>query len=176
MGNKLHLSQQNAPVSPNAEDLSLILGSMARGRSFSTTINPKMGELSTPSSSLPQSATTNGPQRMASSVGSATDTSGVVRRKKSMPPHLPRDKDTSTAEEFFIEVIIQRHARRLLQDKKLEALGYMSAALDFHLVRVRFRRVVFDPLSYHSLLVPCRSVGWRVRRIAPHASKTSLQL
>ncbi|KAJ6633723.1 Guanine nucleotide exchange factor subunit Rich, partial [Pseudolycoriella hygida] len=39
------------------------------------------------------------------------------------------------AEEFFIEVIIQRHARRLLQEKKLEALGYMSAALDFHLVR-----------------------------------------
>lgn len=34
MGNKLHLSQQPAPVSPNAEDLSLILGLMARGRSF----------------------------------------------------------------------------------------------------------------------------------------------
>lgn len=29
---------------------------------------------------------------------------------------------------------MQRHARRLLQEKKLEALGYMSAALDFHLV------------------------------------------
>lgn len=43
-------------------------------------------------------------------------------------------RDTSTVEEFFIEVILQRHARRLLQEKKLEALGYMSAALDFHLV------------------------------------------
>lgn len=43
-------------------------------------------------------------------------------------------RDSTTAEEFFIEIIIQRHARRLLQDKKLEALGYMSAALDFHLV------------------------------------------
>lgn len=138
MGNKLHLTQQNAPVSPNAEDLSLILGSMARGRSFSTTINPKMGELTTPSSSLPQSMTVAGPPtKMASSVGSSSverDIPGVVRRKKSMPSQLPRDKDTSTAEEFFIEVIIQRHARRLLQDKKLEALGYMSAALDFHLV------------------------------------------
>lgn len=41
---------------------------------------------------------------------------------------------SSASEEFFIEIIIQRHARRLLQDKKLEALGYMSAALDFHLV------------------------------------------
>lgn len=135
MGNKLHLSQQNAPVSPNAEDLSLILGSMARGRSFSTTINPKMGELITPSSSLPQSSVSHNAQAWASSsAGSSADSSGVVRRKKSMPPQLQRDKDTSTAEEFFIEVIIQRHARRLLQDKKLEALGYMSAALDFHLV------------------------------------------
>lgn len=43
-------------------------------------------------------------------------------------------RDSSTVEEFFIEVILQRHARRLLQEKKLEALGYMSAALDFHLV------------------------------------------
>lgn len=43
-------------------------------------------------------------------------------------------RDSTTAEEFFIEIIIQRHARRLLQDKKLEALGYMSASLDFHLV------------------------------------------
>lgn len=134
MGNKLHLSQQNAPVSPNAEDLSLILGSMARGRSFSTTINPKMGELSTPSSSLPQSTAGNAPPKMPSPAGDSNDIPGVVRRKKSMPSQVTRDKDTSTAEEFFIEVIIQRHARRLLQDKKLEALGYMSAALDFHLV------------------------------------------
>lgn len=134
MGNKLHLSQQNAPVSPNAEDLSLILGSMARGRSFSTTINPKMGELTTPSSSLPQSMSNNHSAKMTPPAGPTMDIPGVVRRKKSMPPQMPRDKDTSTAEEFFIEVIIQRHARRLLQDKKLEALGYMSAALDFHLV------------------------------------------
>lgn len=136
MGNKLHLSQQNAPVSPNSEDLSLslILGSMARGRSFSTTINPKMGDLVSPSSSQPHSTAANPAAKISSSLGSAMDTPSVIRRKKSMPSQLPRDKDTSTAEEFFIEVIIQRHARRLLQDKKLEALGYMSAALDFHLV------------------------------------------
>lgn len=175
MGNKLHLSQQNAPVSPNAEDLSLILGSMARGRSFSTTINPKMGELTTPSSSLPQSMSTNPPIKMSSSVGSSMDTPGVVRRKKSMPSQLPRDKDTSTAEEFFIEVIIQRHARRLLQDKKLEALGYMSAALDFHLVRSVSRQFIGGQLLIFFHPFPHRSDGWLVRRIEPQESKISLR-
>jgi len=43
-------------------------------------------------------------------------------------------RESSSAEEFFIDVILQRHARRLLQEKKLEDLGYMSASLDFHLV------------------------------------------
>lgn len=154
MGNKLHLSQQNAPVSPNAEDLSLILGSMARGRSFSTTINPKMGELTTPSTSMPQSTTAN-----PLSVGNSNDIPGVVRRKKSMPSQITRDKDTSTAEEFFIEVIIQRHARRLLQDKKLEALGYMSAALDFHLVRPISHVIKFESDVIHFSHLSMQ-VGW----------------
>lgn len=43
-------------------------------------------------------------------------------------------RQISSAEEFFIDVILQRHARQLLQATKLQELGYMSAALDFHLV------------------------------------------
>lgn len=85
MGNKLHLSQQTAPVSPNPEDLSLILGSMARGRSFSTTINPKLNEIISP----PQLSTSL-KERTPSSAGSA-DGSSVVRRKKSVP-NMQRDK------------------------------------------------------------------------------------
>lgn len=126
MGNKLHLSQQAAPMSPNAEELSLILGSMARGRSFSTTVSPKVNEVSPPSATA--STTT---KERGTSVSSMEGS--VVRRKKSSTSQTPKEKD-ATAEEFFIEIIIQRHARRLLQDKKLEALGYMSASLDFHLV------------------------------------------
>lgn len=41
---KLGLSQQTPPVTPNAEDLSLILGNVQgpRVRSYSTTISPKI--------------------------------------------------------------------------------------------------------------------------------------
>ncbi|XP_037044247.1 guanine nucleotide exchange factor subunit Rich [Bradysia coprophila] len=122
MGNKLGLTQQASPVSPNAEDISLILGTMTRGRSFSTTTNPKPTDINP---SLGSKEKSPGPN---------VDTSTVVMRRKKSMPNTQREKDSSTAEEFFIEVIIQRHARRLLQEKKLEALGYMSAALDFHLV------------------------------------------
>lgn len=88
MGNKLHLSQQPAPVSPNAEDLSLILGSMARGRSFSTTVNPKINEIISPQSNQSQSSSNT--MGKAASVGSI-DASQVVRRKKSAP-HTAREK------------------------------------------------------------------------------------
>lgn len=88
MGNKLHLSQQPAPVSPNAEDLSLILGSMARGRSFSTTVKPKMNEIISPPSNQSQSSSHT--LSKAASVGSI-DASSVVRRKKSAP-HTAREK------------------------------------------------------------------------------------
>lgn len=42
--------------------------------------------------------------------------------------------NSSTAEEFFIDVILQRHARRLLCAHRLVDLGYFAAHLDFHLV------------------------------------------
>lgn len=45
-----------------------------------------------------------------------------------------RDTSNNTAEEFFIDVILQRHARRLLASHQLTALGYFAAHLDFHLV------------------------------------------
>lgn len=127
MGNKLGLSTQTPPtVTPNAEDLSLILGTMARGRSFSTTMNPK-GELSNPASS--------GTKEKSPGSIVVDTTAAVLRRKKSVPnTQKEKEKESSSAEEFFIDVILQRHARRLLQDKKLEDLGYMSASLDFHLV------------------------------------------
>lgn len=139
MGSKLNLTHQNAPVSPNAEDLNLLLGSMTRGRSFSTTTNPKPAEMN---------------QIISAAAKDKNPDSVTVQRRKKSVPNTQKEKfvqnhvasclhtyvlflnnrDSSTVEEFFIEVILQRHARRLLQEKKLEALGYMSAALDFHLV------------------------------------------
>lgn len=84
MGNKMHLTQPTAPVSPNADEINLILGSMSRGRSFSSTVQPKLGDLASP-------PTTSNPSReRGTSVGS-TEGPSVVRRKKSSP-QTPKDK------------------------------------------------------------------------------------
>ncbi|KAL1395671.1 hypothetical protein pipiens_011073 [Culex pipiens pipiens] len=128
-GNKFGMNAAGPPVSPNAEDLSLILGSsMTRGRSFSTTVNPKTVE------PVNNATIVNKEKNIifSNSTNSPVDTTLVQKRKKSVP-NTPKEKDSS-AEDFFIDVILQRHARRFLQMKKLEDLGRMSATLDFHLV------------------------------------------
>ncbi|XP_049876567.1 guanine nucleotide exchange factor subunit Rich isoform X2 [Pectinophora gossypiella] len=110
---------QSQIVSPNAEDLSVILGSMqlagARGRSFSTVAAP--GDAA-PAPPAPPSARAT----------------AAVKRKKSVPARNDRETYTGTAEEFFIDMMIQRHARLLLSTARLYALGKMACALDLHLV------------------------------------------
>lgn len=112
MGNKLHLSQQPAPVSPNAEDLSLILGSMARGRSFSTTVKPKMNEIISPPSNQSQSSSHSHSLGKAASVGSI-DASAVVRRKKSAP-HTAREKYVFALKTFSIEKKKKRFSHEII--------------------------------------------------------------
>ncbi|CAH0724275.1 unnamed protein product, partial [Brenthis ino] len=108
---------QSQTVSPNAEDLSVILGSMqlagGRGRSFSTTAAPRE-----PSPSAPR----------------RTAATAAVKRKKSVPARSDKDSYNGTAEEFFIDMMIQRHARLLLSTARLLALGRLAAALDLPLV------------------------------------------
>lgn len=43
-------------------------------------------------------------------------------------------KEEQSAEEFFIDVILQRHARKLLANGRLFELGTFAAQLDFHMV------------------------------------------
>ncbi|KAJ8717115.1 hypothetical protein PYW08_005514 [Mythimna loreyi] len=119
---------QSQTVSPNAEDLSVILGSMqlagGRGRSFSTTVSPR--EPSPPAHAPPPPAPPpHAPPARATAA---------VKRKKSVPARADRDSYNGTAEEFFIDMMIQRHARLLLSTARLYALGKMAAALDLHLV------------------------------------------
>lgn len=45
-----------------------------------------------------------------------------------------RDTYSGTAEDFFIDTMIQRHARLLLSTARLQSLGKMAASLDLHLV------------------------------------------
>lgn len=60
----------------------------------------------------------------------------VMRRKKSLPSVRTEKTESKegSAEEFFIDVILQRHARRLLSARRLADLGRFAARLDFHLV------------------------------------------
>lgn len=144
-GNKFGGLIASVPPAPNAEDLSLILGSsMARGRSFSTTIPyPKSNDGAATVVNKEKNIMFNNPaaaaaaaQQGSGTLNSVNDASGerqILRRKKSVP-NTQKECDASTAEEFFIDVVLQRHARRFLQLRKLEDLGYMSATLDFHLV------------------------------------------
>ncbi|KAK9744460.1 RIC1 [Popillia japonica] len=120
--NKLGMTQPTPPVSPNAEDISLVLGNVQRVRSYSTTMTPKL-----PESKLSTSA--------------PVVESPIVGRKKSVPltnvntqKSDNRESSNNTAEEFFIDVILQRHARRLLSSHRLTDLGFFAAHLDFHLV------------------------------------------
>lgn len=74
------------------------------------------------------------------------------------------DRDISgSAEEFFMDVILQRHARRLLSSRRLADLGRFAARLDFHLVawlaRERDRAArVDDPVA--SLQQLHADFGW----------------
>ncbi|XP_026321124.1 guanine nucleotide exchange factor subunit Rich isoform X2 [Hyposmocoma kahamanoa] len=114
---------QSQTVSPNAEDLSVILGNMqlagGRGRSFSTTVSPSEPAPPPPPAPAPQ------PPARATAA---------VKRKKSVPARSERDSYSGTAEEFFIDMMIQRHARHLLSTARLHSLGKMACALDLHLV------------------------------------------
>ncbi|OWR42310.1 hypothetical protein KGM_210461 [Danaus plexippus plexippus] len=118
---------QSQTVSPNAEDLSVILGSMqlagGRGRSFSTTVAPR--EPSPPASAS---------QPAARRSTAATPAPAAVKRKKSVPATSEKEAYTGTAEEFFIDMMIQRHARLLLSTARLVSLGRLAASLDLHLV------------------------------------------
>lgn len=68
---KLGLSQQTPPVSPNAEDISLILGNVQRVRSYSTTATPKLPD----------------------KIGTIqTSDSPTIRRKKSVPAATSSNK------------------------------------------------------------------------------------
>ncbi|KAI8420292.1 hypothetical protein MSG28_008821 [Choristoneura fumiferana] len=115
---------QSQTVSPNAEDLSVILGNMqlsgGRGRSFSTTASPR-AEAEPPAAAAPAPP----PPARATAA---------VKRKKSVPTRQDKESYSGTAEEFFIDMMIQRHARLLLSTARLHALGKMAAALDLHLV------------------------------------------
>ncbi|KAH8239810.1 hypothetical protein KR032_008058 [Drosophila birchii] len=101
-------------VNQNADAFNMVLGPIARERSFSTTVT----------SNLPKDK-----QGLA-----AAGVPPVPESSSSGPPTVVRRRSTKQRETFCIDLILQRHARQLLQNHKLMDLGYMCAYLDFHLV------------------------------------------
>ncbi|XP_067612874.1 guanine nucleotide exchange factor subunit Rich [Eurosta solidaginis] len=130
-------SQTQSQVNQNADVFNMILGPIARERSFSTTLTSnlpkekKEKQIATTNQSNPSNVPASGVvnESTTSSLPNNSGTSSVVRRK------LERSNSTKDHKEIFcIETILQNHARKLLQNYKLIELGYMSAFLDFHLV------------------------------------------
>ena len=114
-----------SPLSPphaaGEEDLSLVLGTLVgpRTRSTSTT------------AAVAKTTATNPPDH-PTLARSSSETKPKLR-KISTSSSLNTSKEAS-ADEFFIDVILARHARKLLTGGKLGELGRFAAHLDFHLV------------------------------------------
>ena len=110
------------PINPSApeEEISLLLGTLQvpRGRSASK-ISPK-DVLAHRELSRSNSETKPNYRARIASTSSIKDGTDL--------------KSEQFAEEFFIDVILQRHARKLLSSGRLFDLGTFAAQLDFHMV------------------------------------------
>lgn len=121
-------NQSQSQVNQNPDAFNLVLGPIGRERSFSTTVlasnatKDKKDKMP-----LPAAGTTPGHEALPSSNSGPI----VVVRRKSERSNSTKNERRET---FCIEAILQKHARKLLQNCKLIDLGYMSAFLDFHLV------------------------------------------
>lgn len=138
---------QTPTVNNTEEDLSLVLGTsqVSRARSFSTTATPKI-----------------------QNTGRTRQTSMTDSRKKSVPSNL--ESKGGSAEEFFMDKMVERHARRLLYRHGLKDLGRMAAVLDFPLVswlaKERNRAAAVEDIV-SALRQLHESFGWPYPRQSP---------
>lgn len=125
---KIAPPQPQPQTQTQADVFNLVLGPIAtRERSYSTTVTSNLPK-DNKQQSVATAATASVERSEAASGGSNTAPSGSVVRRRSTKERQQR------AETFCIDLILQRHARQLLQQLKLLDLGYMCAYLDFHLV------------------------------------------
>ncbi|EDW72606.1 uncharacterized protein Dwil_GK17088 [Drosophila willistoni] len=111
-------------VNQNADAFNLVLGPIARERSYSTTVT----------SNLPKDKHSGGASGPGGVGTAASVAVSPTETSSSGAPTIARRRSTKQKETFCIDLILQRHARQLLQHHKLLDLGYMCAYLDFHLV------------------------------------------
>jgi len=125
----------------------LLLGTLQvpRGRSTSVTQGASSGSgtLGTPGTKhsprehreLARSSSEANKQTAVTSAAVAGGASSGSRARKPSSSSLKEvSQQQQTAEEFFIDIILQRHARKLLSQARLHDLGTFAAQLDFHMV------------------------------------------
>lgn len=113
LGGKLFSNAQSPPVNPDDEDLSLILTHMTPRNSFQK--NFKRSD-------------SNKPLILQHSTEDKREKSGGTTSPTSKNPK------NRTFEDLFIDPILFRHLKILLEQMDFQNLGYMSAALDIQLV------------------------------------------
>ncbi|GAB6022149.1 hypothetical protein CHUAL_006288 [Chamberlinius hualienensis] len=105
---KYPMAHPTPPLSPNNDDISFVLGTMQ----------------------VPRARTYSVPTANAATIkeiGTKTEPKNIPLRRKS-------GEGMKDGQEFFIDVILKRHARKLLDSCRLLDLGKFAAHLDFHLV------------------------------------------
>ncbi|RXG70887.1 RAB6A-GEF complex partner protein 1 [Armadillidium vulgare] len=142
IGTRIGFTHATPPVSPQCadEDLSMIMPNTQalRGRSFSSASGPKAPgapggnfDGAASSTSFPHVSASRTVSDTSKGKGSSPGASSVKEPRKTSSGS---SKDLSTAEEYFLDVILQRRAKKLLTDRRLRDLGTMAAHLDFPLV------------------------------------------
>merc|ERR1712223_2024344 len=121
-----NLNPTTPPINPSAneEEISLLLGTLQVPRGRSTFVTHGAAKIS------PKDAVNH---KDLSRSNSETKTSNNYRARIASTSSQKDEKEPS-AEEFFIDVILQRHARKLLSAGRLFDLGTFAAQLDFHMV------------------------------------------
>jgi hypothetical protein len=122
------INPTTTPINPSApeEEISLLLGTLQVPRGRSTSVTHGHAKMS------PKDVITH---RELSRSNSETKPSHYRTRIASTSSQKDAaDFKEQSAEEFFIDVILQRHARKLLFAGRLLDLGTFAAQLDFHMV------------------------------------------
>lgn len=140
---KIGLGSQTPPVSPNPEDFNYLLGSTVHRPGSRAAGSTKSPHPDATHHQVGRSMSDSGKSSQTPpSKETATPSSGkTVARKKSAPANTSPltincdlEAGEQAAEEFFMDVILQRHVRRMLSTGQLKDLGYMAASLDCSMV------------------------------------------
>ena len=119
------INPTSPPMNPSApeEEISELLGTLQVPRGRSTSVTHGHAKIS-PKEALAHRELSR----------SNSETKGANYRARIASTSSLKDDKEPSAEEFFIDVILQRHARKLLSAGRLFDLGTFAAQLDFHMV------------------------------------------